>query len=73
MVFSPDGKRRKDIPLTAQNVTCTTWGGCNWDLIFATTAQNPDAQGSEVDDGGHMFLYKPEDGSKGQAKLEFAG
>ncbi|KLJ06243.1 hypothetical protein EMPG_10329 [Blastomyces silverae] len=73
MVFSPDGKRLKDIPLTAQNVTCTTWGGRNWDLIFATTAQNPDPQWRDVDDGGHMFLYKPEDGSKGQAKLEFAG
>ncbi|EGC43473.1 SMP-30/Gluconolaconase/LRE domain-containing protein [Histoplasma capsulatum var. duboisii H88] len=73
MVFSPDGKHLKDIILTARNVTCTTWGGRNWDLIFATTAQDPNLQSREVDDGGHMFLYKPQDGSRGQAKLEFAG
>ncbi|PGH33707.1 hypothetical protein GX50_03445 [[Emmonsia] crescens] len=73
MVFSPDGKHLKDIILTARNVTCTTWGGRNWDLIFAATAKDPNPQSHETDDGGHMFLYKPQDGSRGQAKVEFAG
>ncbi|PGG97747.1 hypothetical protein AJ79_09099 [Helicocarpus griseus UAMH5409] len=73
MVFSPDGKHLKDIIFTARNMTCTTWGGRNWDIIFAATGKDRDPQPREVDDGGHMFLYKPQDGSRGQAKFEFAG
>ncbi|OAX76989.1 hypothetical protein ACJ72_08717 [Emergomyces africanus] len=72
-VLGPDGKHLKDIMFTARNVTCTTWGGRNWDLVFATTAKDTNPESRGVDDGGHMFLYKPQDGSKGQAKIEFAG
>ncbi|KAK2785269.1 hypothetical protein FQN53_007845 [Emmonsiellopsis sp. PD_33] len=73
MVFSPEGKHLKDIIFTARNMACTTWGGRNWDIIFVATGKDRNPEPRQVDDGGHMFLYKPAAGIKGQPKFEFAG
>ncbi|KAK2741786.1 hypothetical protein FQN57_005530 [Myotisia sp. PD_48] len=72
MVFSPEGKHLKDIILSARNPACTTWGGRNFDMIYTASGKDRSANPRAVDDGGHMFLYKPV-GSKGMPKFEFAG
>jgi sugar lactone lactonase YvrE len=72
MVFDPTGKHLKDIVVPAYSPTCTTWGGKNFDIIFAASGKDKRPQPSATDEGGHMFKYKPE-GSKGTPKFEFAG
>lgn len=73
MVFGPDGKHLKDVIFTSRNPTCTTWGGRNHDILFLTSASDRSPAPREVDDGGHMFMYKPGGGIKGTPKFEFAG
>ncbi|KIW64827.1 hypothetical protein PV04_07133 [Phialophora macrospora] len=72
MVFSPTGKHLKDIVFSANNMACTTWGGKNFDIIFAATGKDKSVDAKKEDEGGHMFRYKP-DGFKGMPKYEFAG
>lgn len=71
MVYSPAGQHIKDIVFPAANVTCTTWGGSNFDMIFLTTAGDRGEGNLDQDDqGGHMFRFKPI-GSRGGAMNEF--
>lgn len=75
MVFSPSGAHLKDIVLPAYSPTCTTWGGADFDIIFAASGKDKREGGKETgggDEGGHMFKYKPV-GSRGGPKFEFAG
>lgn len=72
MVFSPEGKKLKEVILPAKYPTCPTWGGKNYDILYISTArdrtQNPDPN----DDGGHMYMFRPS-GVQGQAKYEYGG
>lgn len=72
MVFDPSGKHLKDIVLPAHRPTCTTWGGKNFDILFAASAVDTTPEASPTDEGGHLYRYKPET-SKGAPKFEFAG
>ena len=72
MVFSPKGQHLKDIVFPAYNMTCTTWGGRNFDILYVASGKDKRADGRADDEGGHMFMYKPT-GSRGMPKYEFAG
>jgi sugar lactone lactonase YvrE len=73
MVFAPDGSHLKDVVFSARNPTCTAWGGSNWDLLFLASGKDRSSEPRAVDDGGHMFLYKAPDGTRGGPKYEFDG
>jgi sugar lactone lactonase YvrE len=67
VVFDPSGNQLKDIIFSGKNMTCPTWGGKDFDILFVTSAS-----GSLMgDEGGQMFRYKTR--VKGLAKFEFAG
>ncbi len=72
MVFSPAGEHLKDIVFSAKNMACTTWGGKNFDIIFAATGKDKSVHAKADDEGGHMFRYRPA-GYRGMPKYEFAG
>ena len=74
-VFNPKGQVLKEIIFPAYNVTCTTWGGRDFDILYVTSARDkrPPGSASPDDEGGHMFRYKPGIGFRGEAKYEFAG
>jgi len=72
MVFDPSGMHLKDIILPAYSPTCTTWGGKNFDIIFAASGKDKRGEIGVKDEGGHMYKYKPVN-SKGTPKFEFAG
>jgi sugar lactone lactonase YvrE len=48
-------------------MTCPTWGGKNFDILFITSASGS----LKGDEGGQMFRYKTR--VKGLPKFEFAG
>jgi sugar lactone lactonase YvrE len=75
MVFSPGGTHLKDIVFSARNLTCTTWGGKNRDILFITSGMDKEGriQSKEKGDAGHMFRYHVTTGTKGVAKHEFQG
>jgi sugar lactone lactonase YvrE len=59
-VFDPAGTHLKDVILPAYSVTCPTWGGKNFDIIFCSTGMDSRPEPSIADEGGHMYRYKPE-------------
>lgn len=73
MVFSPSGKHLKDVVFSANNMACTTWGGRNHDIIYVATGKDRSEGAKPDDEGGHMFKFKPSDGSRGYPKFEFDG
>ncbi|KAF9885649.1 hypothetical protein FE257_012740 [Aspergillus nanangensis] len=72
MVFDPTGSHLQDIVFPAKNMACTTWGGKGHDIIYVATGLDRSGHPAPSDEGGHMFMYKP-DGARGQPKYEFAG
>ena len=72
MVFSPKGDHLKNIVFGARNITCTTWGGRNYDILFLTTASDQSKNARPEDEGGNIFQCRIE-GVKGKPKYECAG
>ncbi|KIX01107.1 uncharacterized protein Z518_10173 [Rhinocladiella mackenziei CBS 650.93] len=72
MVFSPSGEHLKDIVFSANNMTCTTWGGQDFDTVYIASGRDKAIDATKDDEGGHMFRFKPE-GAKGMPKYEFNG
>lgn len=72
MCFDPQGKHLTDIVFSANNMTCTTWGGQDYDTLYVTSARDSSSGATVGDEGGQMFKYKPI-GAKGPAKFEFGG
>jgi hypothetical protein len=68
--FNQTGEHLKDIVFSGKCLTCPTWGGDNFDMMFVTSAQDTD--GYEKDEGGHIFCYK-DDKARGVAKNIFPG
>ena len=73
MVYSPEGRHLKDVQFSAKNMTCTTWGGKNQDILFVTTGKNQNTTPGSTDEGGHIFRYRAPTGTKGLPKNEFLG
>jgi sugar lactone lactonase YvrE len=67
VVFDPSGKQLKEIIFSGKNMTCPTWGGKNFNILFITSASGS----LKGDEGGQMFRYKTR--VKGLPKFEFAG
>lgn len=72
MVFTPEGKCLKQVRLPARYLTCPTWGGKNHDILFVTTARDRTENPDPSDDGGHIYMFRP-NGASGRAKYEFGG
>lgn len=70
MVYSPEGKHLQTVRFSARNMTCTTWGGPNFDTLYIASGESK--PGQPKDDGGHLFKYKP-GGVRGDARYEFDG
>ena len=73
VIFDPTGKHLKDIEFSGKNLTCPTWGGESLDILFVTSAKDPFIGIKEGDEGGNMFIYRIQEGPKGNTKFEFAG
>lgn len=54
------------------NMTCTTWGGPNFDTLYITSAKDRSSDPKPGDKGGHVYAFKLPN-IKGQPKHEFAG
>ncbi|KAE8453268.1 hypothetical protein EG329_011335 [Mollisiaceae sp. DMI_Dod_QoI] len=73
MVFNPAGKHLKDIMFSGENLTCPTWGGKNYDILFVTSARHGVGDETGIDEGGNIFSFKVGSGVKGLLKNEFGG
>ena len=71
MVFDPEGRQIKDIVFSSRHMSCTTWGGKNFDILYIAAGTDKKLTPVE-DEGGHVFRYKPEN-VKGMPKYEFDG
>ncbi|KAJ6107602.1 hypothetical protein N7523_008925 [Penicillium sp. IBT 18751x] len=72
MHFSPEGKLLEQVKLPAMCLTCPTWGGKNYDILYITTARDLSKNPDPNDDGGQIYKFLP-DGARGQPNHEFAG
>lgn len=72
MLFNPQGKCLKQVKLPAMYPTCPTWGGKDHDILYLTTARDRTENPDPTDDGGHIYMFRPND-ARGQAKFEFGG
>lgn len=71
MVYSPEGKVLDEIAFSGKNVTCTTWGGKENNILYITSGVDNSDDRQPDDEGGHMFMYKAD--ARGLSKREFAG
>ena len=73
VIFDSKSKKLKEITFSGKNMTCPTWGGKNFDTLFATSAKAENGSVEVGDEGGSMFRYHVRDGAKGGSRREFAG
>jgi len=71
--FEPTGKHLTDVEFSGKNMTCPTWGGKDFNILFVTSARDGILGIQDGDEGGNMFKYMLKQGLKGKTKFEFAG
>lgn len=59
--YNPDGTPFAQIDLPVSQVTCPTFGGAEFDLLFVTSAREglPDEQLAREPGAGDVFVYRP--------------
>lgn len=72
VVFSPSGRRLREIRMPALYPTCPTWGGQDNDILYITTAKDRTDEPDPNDQGGHVYMHRPT-GVQGHTKYEFNG
>ncbi|PLB42383.1 SMP-30/gluconolactonase/LRE family protein [Aspergillus candidus] len=70
MVFRPDGTHLRDVEFPARDVTCTTWGGKDHNILYVTSGTNHSGTHPSGEEGGPVYMFRPGD-ARGQAKYEF--
>lgn len=63
--YDPEGREMRRIMFPVKKVSCVTFGGPDWDDLFATTAGGQD-KGENGENAGALFHLKP--GVKGRAE-----